>query len=70
MAILEGNDGKNGFPSLFIHKIMEYITIPQFRILINDEPSASFQSIRGLRQGEPLSPFLFLICAKGLSGLI
>lgn len=39
----------------------------QFSILINDSTSAFFRPGRGLRQGCPLSPLLFLVVAEGLS---
>lgn len=39
-------------------------------ILVNRSPSAKFTPQRGLRQGDPLAPFLFNIVAKGLTGLM
>ncbi|GAU45905.1 hypothetical protein TSUD_280460 [Trifolium subterraneum] len=39
-------------------------------ILINGSPTDDFKVERGLRQGDPLSPFLFLIVAEGLAGLM
>ncbi|GKV32816.1 hypothetical protein SLEP1_g41389 [Rubroshorea leprosula] len=39
-------------------------------ILINGSPTRQFPVSKGLRQGDPLSPFLFLIVAEGLNGLM
>ena len=39
-------------------------------ILINGSPTREFVPKRGLRQGDPLAPFLFDIIAEGLTGLM
>lgn len=41
-----------------------------FSSVINGVPSIDFTLTRGIRQGDPLGPFLFVICSEGLSALI
>jgi len=39
-------------------------------ILVNGSPTEEFKPKRGLRQGDPLVSFLFLIVVEGLTGLV
>lgn len=59
-----------GFPHSLINWIMACITSPTFSILINGSASHFFHSERGLRQGCPLSPLLFLLVIEALSRLL
>ena len=41
-----------------------------YSILVNGEPKGMITLSRGIGWGDPLSPFLFLLCIEGLTGLI
>lgn len=61
---------KLDFSSYFFYLIMQCVTIISYSVLINGSPSIPFYPSRGLRERNPLSPYLFLLVSKGLSCLL
>ena len=49
---------------------MQIVCTTSYSILVNEKPKGFVQPTRGIKEGDPLSPYLFLLCAEGLSGLI
>ena len=69
-AFLEKIMRKLGFNEKWVTLMMLCVSTVSYSILINGAPNGYIRPTRGRRQGDPISPFLFLICLKGLHGLL
>ena len=61
---------KLGFHEQWISLTMMFVKTATYSILINGEPKGSIRPSRGTRQGDLISPYLFLICVEGLSAML
>ena len=61
---------KLGFSSNLVDLILNCISTTSFSVMINGTVLGMIKPQRGLRQGCPLSPYLFIICAKVFSNLL
>ena len=61
---------KLGFDSRWVELVMLFVTIVKYTVSSNGYTIEPITPQRGLRQGDPLSPYLFLICTEGLSVLL
>uniref|UniRef100_A0A2N9I5I3 Reverse transcriptase domain-containing protein n=1 Tax=Fagus sylvatica TaxID=28930 RepID=A0A2N9I5I3_FAGSY len=67
---LEAIMRKLGFDDQWVSVIMSCVRTVQYSVLLDGVPKGYIIPSRGIRQGDPLSPYLFLLCAEGLSALL
>ena len=69
-SFLQGIVQKLGFDPRWVKLAMETVITASYSVFINGEPKGWITQSRGIRQGDLLSPYLFLLCAEGLKALL
>lgn len=64
---LKGMLQRVGFNSRWVSLIMDSVTTVLYLVQVMGQPTGMIVPTRGLRRGDPPSPYLFLFCAEGLS---
>lgn len=61
---------KFGFHELWISRIMKFLNSVSYSFLHDDGDFGNILPQRGLRQGDPIAPYIYIMCAEGLSAMI
>ena len=59
-----------GFHEDWVNLVMQCGTTDEYSIHFNSIETGTFKPTRGLRQGDPLSRYLFLLCMEDLTALL
>ncbi|XP_062170581.1 secreted RxLR effector protein 78-like [Alnus glutinosa] len=70
LKFLEALMIRMGFDERWVFLIMQCVTSVQYSVIINGSLVGDIRPSRGIRQRDPISPYLFIICAEALSALI
>jgi hypothetical protein len=59
-----------GFDYRLIKLVMNCVKTVNYAIIVNGTPVGRIIPSRGIKQGDPLSPYLFILCVEALSSLL
>ena len=61
---------KFGFPQVWIFRVMQLVRTITYYFVRDGKMFGDVRSYRGVRQGDSISPYLYIICAEGLTGIL
>lgn len=61
---------KMGFSQWWVHLVLQCVSTVSYRIVHGEHEIGPIKPSRGIHQGDPVSPYLFIICAEGLYSLL
>jgi hypothetical protein len=69
-SYLHGCLSRLGFANSWIRSVMRCVTSARYAVRVNGDLTEPVVPMRGIRQGDPISPYLFILCTEGLSCLL